>query len=216
MITHDKLRQPPLRASKKEPGPERRPRRVIKGLPLKALQSFGEVRRCKLSAANHSYRTPFRSLSGGAASRRWPTRYRKGVAFRGRRSRRRGPRVTPSRLSNFRVPDGQNQYLPSILPFIRESIRELDVLEPTVLVDAGACRIGSGVRTIIVRVPPLGRFGPATPAAPLADVPRPLPPASAVEPQARVAMINVVAVSRNAICGNPMPKALSPRHKTDT
>ena len=102
---------------------------------------------------------------------------------------------------------GRTQYLPSILPIIRESIRELDVPEPTVLVEAGACRIGSGVRTIIMRVAPLERFGPATPATPL--VPRPPPPASAAGPQARVAMINVVAGSRNVIFGNPMPRPLS-------
>ena len=56
----------------------------------------------------------------------------------------------------------------------RESILEGDAPRPTVPVDAGACHIGSGARTMKKRV----------------EVPRPPLPASAAEPQARVAMID--------------------------
>ena len=70
----------------------------------------------------------------------------------------------------------------STLLSTRESILEGDALRPTVPVDAGDCHIGSGVRTMKKRLPL---------------------PASAAEPQARVAMIN------NAIFQNPMANVLS-------
>src|SRR5262249_45293389 len=96
-----------------------------------------------------------------------------------------------------------HQSLLSILLSIRESILELDAPEPTVPVDAGACIIGKGTRTMKKWGAPFleERFGPATPATPTVEVPRPPPPANAAEPQARVAMI------KNAIFRNPMANA---------
>lgn len=84
--------------------------------------------------------------------------------------------------------------------FIRESILELDA--PTVPVDAGARSIGYGTWTIkVCEVPFLdGRFSLARPATPPFEVARPPPPASAAEPQARVAVI------KNAISRNPIGK----------
>jgi hypothetical protein len=99
----------------------------------------------------------------------------------------------------------------STLLATRESILEGDAPMPMVPVDAGACHIGSGVRTMKKRVAPFleERFGPAMPATPTSEVPRPPLPASAAEPEARVAMIN------NAIFQNPMAKVLSTSTPTE-
>jgi hypothetical protein len=87
------------------------------------------------------------------------------------------------------------------LLFICEPTWDLDAPTRAVPEDAGACRIGSGVRTIMNCLAPSERFGAATPATPPWEVPRPPPPASAAEATARVAMI------KNAIFRNLMAKA---------
>jgi len=78
----------------------------------------------------------------------------------------------------------------STLLSTRESILEGDALRPTVPIDAGACHIGSGVRTMKKCVAPL---------------PRPPLPASAAEPQARVAMINNAMFSLMAFDLDALP-----------